>query len=640
MVQITLPDGQKKTFEAEHVPVRDVLADLPEGIQRQTVAADFDGRIVDVHMEIAGQGEFRALREGDEGSLYTLRHTTSHVLAWAVQELFPGVKFAIGPPIADGFYYDFEVDKPFTPEDLERIEAKMNELVRDTASIRREVWDKDRAIGYFQAKGQNYKVELIEDLGQDHVSIYTVGGFVDLCAGPHLPDTKRIKNFKVLNSAGAYWRGDAKKTMLQRIYATAFFKKKDLDEHLHRLEEAEKRDHRKLGRALDLFEVREEAGGGLIFWYPKGAIVRDTLEKYLKRQYVKRGYELVYTPHIAKSHLWQTSGHLDYYHENMYTMQVDDQEYVLKPMNCPGHILIYKRKLYSYRELPVRLAEMGTVYRRELSGALHGLLRVRGFTQDDAHIFCEPAQTTDEVGAALDFALQVLGDCGFKDFAIELSVRDPADPEKYAGSVAEWEHAEKSLADAVEQRGLPYKRMEGEAVFYGPKIDVKVIDAIGRPWQLSTVQFDFNLPKRFNITYIGRDGERHEVTMVHRALLGSVERFVGILTEHYAGAFPLWLAPVQVSVLPIMEEYAGYAEQVRDALVAAGVRTEIDARDEKIGYRIREAQLQKVPYMAVVGQREAADGTVSVRTREAGDVGARKLEDFVAEVVDEAGVEG
>jgi threonyl-tRNA synthetase len=467
------------------------------------------------------------------------------------------------------------------------------------------------------------------------VSIYVVGAFTDLCAGPHLADSQRIKNFKVLNAAGAYWRGDSQQPMLQRIYATAFFKKSDLDAHLTRMAEAEKRDHRKLGRALDLFEVRDEAGGGLVFWYPRGAVIRDSVERYLKNQYIERGYELVFTPHIAKADLWHTSGHFDYYSENMYTMDVEEQKYVLKPMNCPGHILVFKRRLYSYRELPVRLAEMGTVYRRELSGVLHGLLRVRGFTQDDAHIFCTPDQVLDEVDRALGFAIDVLTACGFEDFTFELSVRDPANPGKYAGTSAEWDHAEGALQTALEKRNLPHKRMEGEAVFYGPKIDVKVIDAIGRPWQLSTIQFDFNLPKRFNITYVAKGGERREVVMVHRALLGSIERFVGILTEHFAGAFPLWLSPVQAVVMPIRPEEPGYAAEVRDRLVAAGIRAELDAREEKISHRIRDAEVRKTPYMLVVGEREAQAKTVSVRAHGKGDLGTRPVEDFLREVVDE-----
>ncbi|MEE9270863.1 MAG: threonine--tRNA ligase, partial [Candidatus Krumholzibacteria bacterium] len=487
MVQITLPDGAQKRFPDDNVPVKDVVTALGDAWRRNAVVAEFDGHVVDLHQSVCGEGGFRVFREKDAASLEVLRHTTSHVLAHAVQELFPAAKFAIGPAIAEGFYYDFEVENPFTPDDLERIEAKMAEVLKAKPSIHREVWDKDKARKFFTKAGQPYKIELINDIPGDSVSIYVLGGFTDLCAGPHLEDTRRIKSFKVLNSAGAYWRGDSSRTMLQRIYGTAFFKKKDLDEYLHRREEAAKRDHRKLGKALDLFEVREEAGGGLVFWYPKGAVIRDVLESYLKQENIQRGYELVSTPHIARADLWRTSGHFDYYEENMYTMDVDGQPYVLKPMNCPGHILIYKRRLYSYRDLPVRFAEMGTVYRRELSGVLHGLLRVRGFTQDDAHIFCTPEQVGDEVYNTLGFALDVLRACGFDNFNVELSVRDPNDPEKYAGSLAEWDHAETALEQAIQRAKLDYKRMEGEAVFYGPKIDIKVIDAIGRPWQLSTV---------------------------------------------------------------------------------------------------------------------------------------------------------
>jgi threonyl-tRNA synthetase len=636
MVQITLPDGKEKRFAEDEVAVKDVIASLGDTWKRSAVAAVFGERVVDLHQNISGDGSFRVLTESDDGGLSTLRHTTSHILAHAVQDLFPGVKFAIGPAIADGFYYDFDVEKPFTPEDLQKIEQRMNEILKAKPGIHREVWDKNKAKKYFGGRDQPYKVELIEDIGDDTVSIYSVGEFTDLCAGPHLPDVRRIKSFKVLNVAGAYWRGDSANPMLQRIYATAFFKKKDLDEHLTRLAEAEKRDHRRLGKALDLFEVRDEAGGGLVFWYPKGSVVRDMLESYLKEQYRERGYELVFTPHIAKADLWHTSGHFDYYSENMYTIDAETQKYVLKPMNCPGHILVFKRRLYSYRELPVRLAEMGTVYRRELSGTLHGLLRVRGFTQDDAHLFCTPDQVGDEVDAALSFAIDVLTDCGFANLSFELSVRDPKDPGKYAGLPEEWDHAERALEEALKRLGLEYKRMQGEAVFYGPKIDVKVIDAIGRPWQLSTIQFDFNLPKRFDITYVAKGGERKEVVMVHRALLGSIERFVGILTEHFAGAFPLWLAPVQAIVLPISPEDPDYARKVCDRLVEAGIRAELDVRDEKIGYRIRDAEVHRIPYMLVVGRREAEEGTVAVRARSQGDLGSRTLDDFLAEIVDEA----
>ena len=635
MVQIKLPDGSTKSFEGNEVTVAEVVESFGDSWKRQTVAVEFGGQVYDLHQTLSGEGDLRLLRDSDEESLKVLRHTAAHVLAHAVQDLFPGTLFAIGPPIENGFYYDFEVEKPFTPEDLERIEKRMNELLKSGLPIQREDWEKDRAAEHFGQIGQPYKVELIEELPGDTVSLYTVGGFVDLCAGPHLDASKRIKSFKVLKSAGAYWRGDSDRKMLQRIYATAFFKKKDLDAYLDQMKEAEKRDHRKLGKQLDLFEVNEEAGGGLVFWLPKGAVIRDIMERYLKDEYRRRGYELVFTPHIARGELWRTSGHFDYYKDHMFTMDVDGQQYVVKPMNCPGHILIYKRKLHSYRDLPVRYAEMGTVYRYELSGTLHGLLRVRGFTQDDAHIFCTPDQLPVEIDSTVDFALDVLNKFGFEDFDIELSVRDPENTEKYAGSDEEWEMAETALVESLDRKGLKYKRMDGEAVFYGPKIDIKVIDAIGRKWQLSTIQFDFNLARRFDITYVASDGERKLVFMVHRALLGSLERFMGILTEHYAGAFPLWLAPVQCRVLPVIGDALEYAREVEARLAAAGIRVEIDARDEKIGYKIREAELQKVPYMLVVGAREAESGAVAVRAHSKGDLGSRQLDDFVKEVVDE-----
>jgi threonyl-tRNA synthetase len=634
MVRVTLPDGNEKTYPGDHVPISEIVGSLGQRWERETVAAVYDGDTVDVHQAIAGEGPIRLLRDSDEEALDVLRHTAAHVMAHAVQELFPGVRFAIGPPIENGFYYDFEVERPFTPDDLARIEKRMGELLAGGLEIEREEWSKEKAREHFGKLGQLFKIELIDEIPGETVSIYRVGRFVDLCAGPHLDRAARIKAFKVLHAAGAYWRGDAARPMLQRIYATAFFKKKDLDGYLNQLVEAEKRDHRKLGRALDLFEVKEEAGGGLVFWHPKGAVVRSVMEDYLRAEYRRRGYELVYTPHIAKADLWGTSGHLDYYRDNMFMMNVDGMDYVVKPMNCPGHILIYKRKLYSYRELPVRLAEMGTVYRNELSGTLHGLLRVRGFTQDDAHIFCTPEQIPDEVDACLDFALSVLRTFGFERFSVELSARDPGDMSKYAGSEEEWRMAESALKASVERAALPYKRIEGEAVFYGPKIDVKVIDAIGRPWQLSTIQFDFNLPRRFDIEYVSNTGERKQVFMVHRALFGSVERFMGILTEHHAGAFPVWLAPVQCVVLPVSQETLAYAEAVTRRLAEAGLRVDIDRREEKIGYKIREAELQKVPYMLVVGAKEAASGRVAVRQRGVGDRGQTGLEDFMAEVVD------
>ncbi len=635
MVTLNLPDGSTKQFDGDSVPVAEAIESLGGRWLKEAVAAEFDGRIVGLQESISGEGAFKVLRESDPDSLDVLRHSASHLLAHAVMDLYPEAKFAIGPPIQNGFYYDFDVEKPFTPDVLVKIEAAMRKLIKTPMSLEREVWPKQKALDYFKNKKETYKVEMIEDLPDDDISIYQMGGFVDLCAGPHLDSSKRIKHFKVLSAAGAYWRGDSKRPMLQRIYATAFFKKKALDEHLQRLEEAEKRDHRKLGKQLDLYDVKEEAGGGLVFWHPKGAVIREKVEGYLKEQYRLKGYDLVYTPHIARAELWQTSGHFDFYKDNMYTLKVEDQEYVLKPMNCPGHILIYQRKLYSYRDLPIRFAEMGTVYRRELSGTLHGLLRVRGFTQDDAHIFCRPDQIDDEVDSTLDFALEVLEAFGFSEYKIDLSIRDPKDTEKYAGSSEEWDMAESALEKTLLRKDMPYTRMEGEAVFYGPKIDIKVIDAIGRSWQLSTIQFDFNLAKRFNITYIDKDGERKKVFMVHRALLGSVERFVGILTEHYAGAFPLWLSPIQSRVLPLTRDNIDYARRVQERLEAVGFRVDLDARDEKIGYRVREAEMQKIPYMLVVGNREADAGEVSVRVRGQGDRGSCKLDDFIGEIVDE-----
>jgi threonyl-tRNA synthetase len=634
MVRIKLPGGDEKTFPADSVGVAEVVEGLGGPWRRDAVAVRFREKVLDLHQKIEGEGDFRVLRADDPESLDVLRHSASHLLAYAVLELFPEARLAIGPPIEDGFYYDFDVEKPFTPDDLQRIEAKMGELLATRREFKREVWDKARAREFFSNKKQNYKLELIDDIPGNEVSIYRVGDFTDLCAGPHLEDTARIKHYRVMNAAGAYWRGDSSKAMLQRIYATAFFKKKDLDDYVQRMAEAEKRDHRKLGKALDLYDVRDEAGGGLVFWYPKGTVIRETIERYLKDEYVKRGYDLVATPHIAKAELWHTSGHYGYYRDNMYNLDVEGHEFILKPMNCPGHILIYKRRLYSYRELPVRFAEMGTVYRKELSGTLHGLLRVRGFTQDDAHIFCAPEQLDDEIDRNLDFAVAVLTAHGFESFKIELSVRDPAKEEKFAGSPEEWDMAEQALERAIERRGLEYKRMEGEAVFYGPKIDIKVIDAIGRRWQLSTIQFDFNLPKRFNITYVAKGGERRQVVMVHRALLGSVERFVGILTEHYAGAFPVWISPVQAVVLPVTNDVAGYAEDVKAKLIRAGIRAEADVREEKIGYRVREAEMQKVPYMLIVGKREMESGSVSVRERSRGDRGSLGVDEVTREIVD------
>ena len=566
-----------------------------------------------------------------EEGIETYRHSTSHVMAQAVKRLFPKARLAIGPAIADGFYYDFDLDEHFTPEHLRKIEEEMKKIVKENHQFIREEIDKKKAIALFREKGEKYKVEIIEEIADPTVSLYRNGEFVDLCRGPHVTGTGEIKAFKLLSIAGAYWRGDEKNAMLQRIYGTAWGSEKELADHLARLEEAKQRDHRHLGRELDLFNVYEEAGAGLIYWHPRGTTLRRIIQNYWEGMHLKRGYQLISIPHIEHSQLWQKSGHFQFYRQNMYTFKVEDEEYVLKPMNCPGHILIYKSATRSYRDLPIRYAEMGTVYRHERSGVLHGMLRVRGFTQDDAHIFSTPEQLPGEITSVLDFVLEVLGRFGFKEYEIDLSVRDPKRPQDYAGSVEAWERAEQVLIDALNAKGLSYNRIEGEAVFYGPKIDIKLLDALGRKWQCSTIQFDFNIPGRFGATYVGADNKKHEVVMVHRALLGSLERFVGTLIEHYKGAFPLWLAPVQAMVIPVSEKFMGYAEKVYDALAERGIRVECDRRNEKMGLKIREAQLHKIPYMLIVGAKEEAAGMVAVRSRESGDLGPRPLAEFVSQ---------
>ncbi len=564
--------------------------------------------------------------------LETLRHTSAHILAQAVLELFPESQIAIGPAIKEGFYYDFDVEKPFGPEDLRKIEKRMGKIIQRNLPIERSEMGKEEAISFFKAKNEPYKVELIEDLADSQVSLYTQGNFTDLCKGPHLSSTGEVKAFKLLSVAGSYWRGDENKKMLSRIYGTAFLTKKELEEHLDRLEEAKKRDHRKLGKALDLFSITEETGPGLIHWHPKGAMIRHIIEDFWKNEHFKNGYQLVNTPHIAKVNLWETSGHMDFYKENIFsTMDVDGQEYIAKPMNCPFHIQIYKNKQKSYRDLPIRWAELGTVYRYERSGVMHGLLRVRGFTQDDAHIFCSPDQLPGEIEKVLHFTLSVLRAFGFSEYDIYLSTR----PEKFVGSEDGWKNATDSLEAALKKVGLPYQVDPGEGVFYGPKIDVKIKDTIGRAWQCSTIQVDFNLPDRFDVNYVGSDGNSHRAIMVHRALMGSLERFFGCLIEHYAGAFPLWLAPVQAILLPITDSQAEHAEDVAGKLREQGIRVEVDPRNEKIGYKIREAQMQKVPYMLVVGEKEIETNTVSVRKRGGENIGPIKLEEFLEQILDE-----
>ncbi len=631
-IELILPDG-KTVSAAPGAPYRDVVRSVAEGLARNALAVQIDGVNHTLDETVAEPGQLVVITRGSDAGFHTLRHSTAHLLAWAVQELFPGVKFAFGPSVENGFYYDFDREEPFTDEDLARIEAKMHELARQGVTIEREEIGQAQAREVF--RDQPYKLDQIEELGPDaRLSIYRMGSFTDLCMGPHVPTSKDLKAFKLLSVAGAYFRGDSSRPMLQRIYGTSWFKQKELDEYLTMLEEAKKRDHRKLGRELDLFGFFDEAGPGLSFWYPRGDILRSQVTGYMLDTLKCHGYETVTTPHISQASLWETSGHMQFYRDNMYVFEQDDRPHVVKPMNCPGHILIYKRKTRGWRSLPVRYAELGTVYRAELKGALHGLLRVRGFTQDDAHIFCTPEQLEDEVSGCLGLVKEVLGTFGFHEFKVELSVRDPQDKAKYAGTDEEWEAAERSLIKAIERHGFTYSREEGEAVFYGPKIDVKLIDAIGRKWQASTVQFDFNLPRRFDVTYTDHDGQERYAYMVHRAILGSVERFIGVLTEHYAGDFPLWLAPEQARVMSVSRDQHAYASTVAARMREQGLRVEADVRDEKIGFKIREAETMRVPYMLVVGGKEAEQGSVSVRVRKEGDRGVLPVADLARELLD------
>jgi threonyl-tRNA synthetase len=594
-------------------------------------------RLVDLSAPLTADTRLELVKENDPDALKVLRHSSAHVLATAVLELFPETKLGHGPATDSGFFYDFYREKPFTPEDLAAIEAKMAEVVARNEPFIREYEPREQALAEFQRDGDFMKTHFVTKFTApgDQVSFYRNGNFVDFCRGPHVPSTGRVKAFKVTSLAGAYWLGDEKNPQLQRVYGTAFFSKKDLDEHFARLEEAARRDHRVLGKQLDLFSIQELAGAGLIFWHPKGAIIRKVMEDWMRDECLRRGYQLVYTPHVARINLWQTSGHEGFYAANMYTpMELDDALYRLKPMNCPFHILIYKNSPKSYRDLPVRYAELGNVYRYERSGTMHGLLRVRGFTQDDAHIFCMPSQIESEVAACIDFAEAVLKTFGFQEFKVELSTWDPSDRAHYAGSNEDWDLASRSLDNVLKAKGIQYKTIPGEAAFYGPKIDVKLVDVLGRLWQLSTVQFDFNLPARFELEYVGEDGERHQPVMVHRALFGSVERFFGVLIEHYAGAFPLWLAPVQIGLVPISEKHVAYAEKLEAELKAAGFRVETDARNEKMNAKIRDFANQKTPYILVFGDKEESSGSVSVRTRGKGDQGSMPLAAFIAKAKD------
>ncbi len=563
--------------------------------------------------------------------LETLRHSASHIMAQAVQELFPGTKLAIGPATEEGFYYDFDIPgKTLEPEDLLKIEKQMKKIISSGEKFERQEITKDKAIKFFEGKGEKYKVELLKEIPDAKVSLYSNGKFIDLCRGPHIEKTSQIKAFKLLSIAGAYWRGDEKNAMLQRIYGTAFNTQEELEDHLKRLEEAKKRDHRKLGKELDLFSIHDEAGAGLIYWHPKGATLRMLIEDFLKKEHVKRGYQIVAIPHIAKDTLWRTSGHYDYYKENMYFMEIDEQEYVVKPMNCPGHIIIFKRKTRSYRDLPIRYFELGTVYRYEKSGVLHGLLRVRGFTQDDAHLFVRPDQLQDELINVIDFVNAMMRTFGF-EYEAHLSTR----PDKFVGTTEIWDQAENALAQAMQNKGIKFNIDKGAGVFYGPKIDIKLKDAIGRLWQGPTIQVDFNLPEKFDLTYIGEDGQKHRPVMIHRVVLGSLERFIGALIEHYAGAFPLWLSPIQLKIVPISDKHNHYAKEIKDELEKLDWRIDLDLRKEKMGYKIREAETQKIPYVIIIGDKEVEQKKISVRSKTKGDLGSFSLKDFIQQTKEE-----
>lgn len=629
MIKITLPDGSEKQYK-KGVTVNEVAKGISEGLARVSLGAVVNDKLKGMQETINEDAKVRIVKFEDKEGKEIFWHTSSHIMAHAVLRLFPDVKFAIGPAIENGFYYDLDTEHRFTPEDLERIEKEMIKIAREGHIMKRYVMPRDEALKYFKEKEEPYKVELIENLPEDEeISFYSLGDFTDLCAGPHLMNTKKVKAVKLLSIAGAYWRGDEKNKMLQRIYGISFEKKKELDEYIERLEEAKKRDHRKLGKELDLFSMHEE-GPGFPFFHPKGMIIRNILEDFWKEEHIKRGYGEIKTPMILNEELWRRSGHWDHYKENMYFTVIDENDYAIKPMNCPGSILVYKSKMYSYRDLPLRWGELGLVHRHELSGTLHGLMRVRSFVQDDAHIYMLPSQVKDELIKVIDLADYMYNIFGFK-YHVELSTR----PENSMGTEEQWEIATDSLISALEERKINYIVNEGDGAFYGPKIDFHLEDAIGRTWQCGTIQLDFQLPERFDLTYVGKDNEKKRPIMIHRTILGSIERFMGILIEHYAGKFPAWLAPVQISILPISDKFNDYAYELKKQFNDNGLRVEVDDRTEKIGFKIREAQLQKIPYMLIVGEREVEENTVSVRKRDEGDLGQLSVEKFIRKIVEE-----
>ena len=625
-MKITLKDGSVREYD-KSMSVFEIASDISEGLARVAMAGEVNGEVVDLRTVLSDDCELGILTFQDEGGKETFRHTSSHILAQAVKRLYPETKLAIGPAIADGFYYDLDRETPFTTEDLEKIEKEMKKIVKEALPIESFTLPREEAIALMKEKEEPYKVELIEDLPEDSIiSFYKQGEFTDLCAGPHLMNTKAVKAFKLTSLAGAYWRGNEKNKMLTRIYGTSFTKKADLDEYLTMMEEAKKRDHRKLGKELGLFMLREE-GPGFPFFLPKGMALKNALLEYWREIHTKNGYVEISTPIMLSRHLWETSGHWDHYKENMYTTVIDDQDFAVKPMNCPGGILVYESEPRSYRDLPLRMGELGIVHRHEKSGQMHGLMRVRCFTQDDAHIFMTPEQVKDEIKGVALLIDEVYKLFGFK-YHVELSTR----PEDSMGSDEDWNLATEALREALDALGMDYVVNEGDGAFYGPKIDFHLEDSIGRTWQCGTIQLDFQLPLRFNLEYTGADGEKHRPIMIHRVAFGSIERFIGILIEHFAGAFPTWLAPVQVKVLPISDKHLEYGEKVFEALKEAGIRAEIDTRAEKIGYKIREAQMQKIPYMLVVGAKEEEESLVSVRSRFAGDEGQKALEDFLCDI--------
>lgn len=629
VVKVKLKDGSIREVE-KGISILDFAKQISEGLARVAVGAKLNGESADLMDIIDEDCELNILRFEDDNGKEFLRHTSAHILAQAVKRLYPNTKLAIGPSIEEGFYYDFDSEHTFTPEDLEKIEKEMQKIVKENLDLEKFVLSKDEAIKFVKEQGEDYKVELIEDLPEgEKISFYRQGEFVDLCAGPHVPSTGKVKAIKLLNIAGAYWRGDEKNKMLQRIYGTSFTKKSDLKEYIHRLEEAKKRDHRKLGKELDLFSLLEE-GPGFPFFHPKGMVIRNILEDFWRVEHAKRGYEEIKTPIILNEKLWKQSGHWDHYKENMYFTKIDDVNYAIKPMNCPGAILMFNRKRHSYRDLPIRMGELGLVHRHELSGVLHGLMRVRNFTQDDAHLFMLPEQIKDEIMGVIDFVDFIYKTFDFK-YRIELSTK----PEDSMGTDEEWDVAINSLRDALEEMQLDYKVNEGDGAFYGPKIDFHLEDCIGRTWQCGTIQLDFQMPQRFDMSYVGADGENHRPIMVHNAIFGSLERFIGILIEHYAGRFPVWLSPIQVKIIPIKDKHIEYSSKLEKEMRQKGIRVEIDARNEKVGYKIRGAQLSQVPYMLVIGDKEVESGKVAVRSRDKGELGAVSVENFINDIIKE-----